>query len=462
MRNSLPATRSRRRHRIRLRHSAAALFATVMLAVTGCAGAGALTGGGADAVTIAIVSNSQMQDAIRLAPRFERENPGIKLKFTSLSENEARAKITASVATGGGEFDVVMISNYETPQWAANGWLVDLGTYIRRTPDYDQADIIPSLQKSLSYRGDLYSVPFYGESSFLMYRRDLFEQAGLTMPEHPTWDQVAGFAAKLNTADRSGICLRGKPGWGEVLAPLTTVMNTFGGRWFDENWHAQFTSPQVAEAVRFYVDLVRRYGEPGAATSGFGECATQFAQGHAAMWYDATAAVGVTEDPASSKVVGKVGYALAPTKSTPNSGWLYTWSLGIPKTSHKQDAAWKFVSWMTSKEYIRTVGEQLGWTHVPPGSRLSTYEIPEYKKESARYGKVTLDSMAAADPEHPTVQPVPYTGVQFLTIPEFQDLGTRVSQQISAAIAGRTSVDDALAQAQQYADVVGKTYRKDQ
>ncbi|GAB2687954.1 ABC transporter substrate-binding protein [Nocardia thraciensis] len=444
--------------------SLAALAATTMLALTGCAGAGSFTSGGGDTVTIAMVSNSQMQDAIALSDEFERENPGTKLKFVSLSENEARAKITASVATGGGEFDVVMISNFETPQWAANGWLVDLSEHARRAPGYDTEDFIPSLRKSLSYHGNMYSVPFYGESSFLMYRKDLFEQAGLAMPADPTWEQVAEFAAKLDdpTDGRSGICLRGKPGWGESLAPLNTVINTFGGRWFDEHWNAQLTSPEVVRAVRFYVDLVRTHGEPGASTSGFSECATQLSQGNTAMWYDATSAVSVLEDPDSSKVVGKIGYAPAPVAQKPNSGWLYTWSLGIPTSSEKPDAAWKFISWMTGKPYIRMVGERLGWSHVPPGSRLSTYQIPEYRETSKAYGERTLSAMAGADPEHPTVQPVPYTGVQFLTIPEFQDLGTRVSQQISAAVAGRISVRAALEQAQQYADTVGKSYRGNQ
>ncbi|MCX5041632.1 sugar ABC transporter substrate-binding protein [Aldersonia sp. NBC_00410] len=440
------------------------MAAITALTVGGCAGAGSFGSGGEDTVTIAIVSNSQMQDAISLSDKFEAENPGIKLKFVSLSENEARAKITASVATGGGEFDVVMISNFETPQWAENGWLVNLSDYARETPNYDEQDFIPSLRKSLSYDGDLYSVPFYGESSFLMYRKDLFEQAGLTMPAQPTWEEVAGFAAKLDDpdADMSGICLRGKPGWGEVLAPLDTVINAFGGRWFDENWNAQLDSPEVRRAVQFYVDTVREHGEPGAATSGFSECATQLAQGNTAMWYDATSAVSVLEDPAESTVVGKIGYAPAPAMAKADNGWLYSWSLAIPKTSQNPDAAWKFVSWMTSKDYIRTVGEELGWSRVPPGSRLSTYEIPEYKEASAAFGPPTLAAMAAADPEKPTVQPVPYTGIQFLTIPEFQDLGTRVSQQISSAVAGRTSVDDALKQAQKYAEVVGKTYQEEQ
>jgi len=431
------------------------------LALSGCAGAGSIGGGGGKTVTIAIVSNSQMQDAVKLSPQFEAENPGIKLKFVSLSENEARAKITASVATGGGEFDVVMISNYETPQWAANGWLTNLSDLADKTPGYDAADFIPTLRDSLSYRGSMYSVPFYGESSFLMYRKDLLEQAGLTMPPQPTWDQVAGFAAKLNQpGGRSGICLRGKPGWGEVLAPLDTVINAFGGRWFDENWNAQLTSPEVERAVQFYVDTVRQHGEPGAAAAGFSECATQLSQGNTAMWYDATSAVSTLEDPSSSKVVGKIGYVPAPTAVKADNGWLYSWSLGIPKTTKKPDAAWKFVSWMTDKDYIKKVGEQLGWSRVPPGSRLSTYQIPQYAQAAQAYGPLTLKSTESADPKHPTVQPVPYTGVQFLTIPEFQDLGTRVSQQISAAIAGQTSVSDALAQSQQYAQVVGRTYQQ--
>jgi sorbitol/mannitol transport system substrate-binding protein len=438
----------------------AACAAAAGLALTaGCAGAGTL-GATANTVTIAMVSNSQMTDARSLAYKFEEANRDIKLRFITLSENQARAKITASTAMGGGEFDVVMISNYETPQWAENGWLVNLSEYAQNTEGYDENDFIPSLKESLSYEGNMYSVPFYGESSFLMYRKDLLEQAGIEMPRNPTWQQVRDAAAELNGPDMVGICLRGKPGWGEVLAPLDTVINTFGGRWYDEQWNAQLTSPETQKAVEFYINTVREYGEPGAATAGFGECATHFSQGRAAMWYDATSAVSTVEDPKASTVVGKVGYALAPTTEKQNSGWLYTWSLGIPQSSDKKDAAWKFISWMTNKDYIRLVGEELGWERVPPGSRLSTYQIPEYQEASKAFGQLTLDSIDGATPLKPTVQPVPYTGVQFLAIPEFQDLGTRVSQQISAAVAGQKSVADALAQSQKYAEVVGRTYQE--
>ena len=435
-----------------------------MLALSGCAtGTEQLFSGGGSGtrVTVAIVSNSQMQDAISLSNLFQREHPDVHVNFVSLPENEARAKITTDVSTQGSEFDVVMISNYETPMWSANGWLVNLQPYIDATPGYDANDFLPQLRATLSHHGDLYSVPFYGESSFLMYRKDLMAKAGITMPARPSWDQVEKIAAELHNpkTGRVGICLRGLPGWGENLAPINTVINSFGGRWFNPAWQAQLTSPAVTRAVSTYVSMVQKYGEPGAPEAGFSECATLYGQGDAAMWYDATSAVGVIEDPQSGKVAGRNGYAWAPSQNGRPSGWLYTWSLAIPSTSPHKQQAWDFIAWMTSKSYIHTVGQKLGWSHVPPGSRFSSYQIPQYKKLSAVYGPLTLQSINATNSAHPTVLPVPYTGVQFLDIPEFQDLGTNVSQQLSAAIAGQKSVTSALAQAQEYAQAVGDTYR---
>jgi sorbitol/mannitol transport system substrate-binding protein len=435
------------------------LFAATSLLVTGCAGAGSI-GTGSSTLVIAIVSNPQMKDAISLAPEFEKAT-GITLKFVSLPENQARAKITASTATEGGEFDVVMISNYEAPQWAANGWLENLEPHMAATPGYDESDFIPSIKQSLSYQDQMYAVPFYGESSFLAYRKDLFDKAGITMPAKPTWQQIADYAAKLDDKANgvAGICLRGKPGWGESLAPFTTVANTFGAQWFDKDWNAKLTSPEFKEAANFYVNLIREHGEVGASSAGFSECGTRYTQGNAAMWYDATVMAGTNEDPSSSKIVGKSGYAPAPVVKTQASGWLYTWALGIPKVAKDKDAAWKFMAWMTDKAYVQKVGQTYGWNRVPPGVRQSTYAIPDYAKAAAAYAKPTLDGIADANQQKVMANPVPYPGIQFVGIPEFQDLGTRVSQQLSAAIAGRESVEDALKQSQDYAQTVGDSYK---
>jgi sorbitol/mannitol transport system substrate-binding protein len=446
---------------MRIRKAPAASVALTLAVATGCAGAGTI-GASEDQLVIAIVSNPQMEDAIDLSERFEAENPDIDLKFVSLPENEARAKITASVATSGGEFDAVMISNYETPQWADNGWLVNLQPYIDQTEGYDDEDIIPSIREALSYDGDMYSVPFYGESSFLVYRKDLFEEKGLTMPDRPTWQEVRDLAAELHDPENgmTGICLRGLPGWGENLAPMNTVVNTFGGHWFDEDWDAGLDEPEFREATQFYVDLVRDYGISGAATAGYGECITRYSQGQAAMWYDATAMVSTVESPSDSQVVGKNGYAQAPVVDTDASGWLYSWSLAIPESADNPDAAWQFLSWVTDKDYIELVGTELGWERVPPGSRQSTYARPEYAEVAEAYAEPTLTALSDASQDNTMVEPVPYPGIQFVGIPEFQDLGTRVSQQISAAIAGQISVDEALEQSQLYAETVAESYQE--
>ncbi|GAB3475157.1 ABC transporter substrate-binding protein [Nocardiopsis coralliicola] len=446
----------------RIARPAAALAVSGVL-LTGCAGAGAAAGGdGATRLVIAIVSNPQMQDAIALESEFRAENPGIDVDFVSLPENEARAKITTSVATGGGEFDAVMVSNYETRQWASYGWLENLQPYIDASDDYDDEDFIPSIRENLSSGGDMYSVPFYGESSFVAYREDLFEQAGVEMPEDPTWEEVAGLAEELDGIEPgvSGICMRGLAGWGEVLSPFNSLLNTFGGRWYDEDWNAELDSPEFRRAAEFYVDLARSHGQPGAANAGFGDCLNRYGQGQAAMFYDATAMVSTIEDTEASTVAGKNGYAPAPVDSTDYGGWLYTWSLGIPATSEHKDEAWAFLEWMTDKDYIRLVADTYGWQRVPPGNRMSTFEEPEYQDVAGAYSDAMLDGIEQADPEDPGTRPVPYEGIGFLAIPEFQDLGTRVSQQLSAAIAGQITVDEALAQSQEYAQTVGDTYKE--
>ena len=433
------------------------------LLATGCSGAGAVSLGDARReLRVAVVSNPQMKDMQRLVDEFERLHPELRVRFVTLPENQARDKITQSVATESGQFDVVMVSNYETPIWAANGWLLDLEPHIRATPGYDPQDVLPPIRSSLTYRGRMHAAPFYGEGSLLMYRKDLFAQAGLRMPPRPSWREVADLAARLDdrAAGRSGICLRGLPGWGEVMAPLNTVLNAFGGRWFDPGWNAQLTSPEVRAGVGFYVDLVRRHGQPGASGHGFTECLTQFSQGDSAMLYDATSAAGTLEDPSDSAVAGRIGYVPAPTGPARKSSWLYSWALAIPTTAERPQDAWAFVAWATSKEYVRTVARRIGWQNLPPGSRSSTYEHPEYQRAAGGFAGPSLEAISTADQDHPTAAPAPYVGLQFLRIPEFVDVGTLVSQQVSAAIAGSKSVDEALEQCQRYAESVGEAYRR--
>jgi sorbitol/mannitol transport system substrate-binding protein len=442
---------------------AMALAAAAAGVVAGCGGSSnkaSTTANGKAIVRVAVVSNSNMVDIEKLTPQFEKLYPNIKVVYDTLNENNERSLIETDITTHANEFNVVMISNYETPIWAKNGWLVNLSPSLANNPTYDVGDLLKPIASSLSYNGSLYGVPFYGESSMVYYRKDLFKAAGLTMPLHPTWAQIAQYAAKLNNPSKgtAGICLRGQQGWGENLAALDTVINTSGGSWFDTAWKPQLTSPADEAAANFYVNLVRKYGEPGASNDGFTECETAYGQGKAAMWYDATVAAGLVAT-TYPHVSANTGYAFAPTGSptgTPGvpSGWLYTWSLSIPKGTPNQDAALKYIEWATGKQYIAYSGPKIGWANIDPGTRYSTYALPQYKKAAGAFAPITLQSINGARPAHPTnpdVQ-VPYTGVQFLDEPWFIALGTEVSQQISAAIAGTESVSQALSTAQQDAN----------
>ena len=417
----------------------AMLGATVALTLAGAALA-------ETTITVATVNNGDMIRMQGLMDDFYAKHPDIKVDWVTLEENILRQKVTTDIATKGGQFDVMTIGTYEAPIWGKQGWLVSLNDL---PAEYDVDDLLPAIRGGLTVDGNLVAAPFYGESSMVMYRTDLMEKAGLTMPEAPTWAFIKEAAAAMTDKDAEiyGICLRGKAGWGENMAFLTAMSNSFGAKWFDADWKPQFDQQPWKDTLSFYLDLMTNYGPPGASGNGFNENLALFQQGKCGMWIDATVAASFVTNPKESTVADKVGFALAPDNGLGKRGnWLWAWNLGIPAGSQKVDAAKAFVAWATSKDYLALVAEKEGWANVPPGTRSSLYANPEYQK--VPFAKMTLDSINAADPTQPTVDPVPYVGVQFVAIPEFQGLGTMVGQLFSAALAGSSSAEDALAQAQ--------------
>lgn len=403
-------------------------------------------GASADTLTIATVNNGDMIRMQSLSSEFT-EQTGIELEWVILEENILRQRVTQDIAASGGQFDIMTIGMYETPIWAERGWLVALDAL---PESYDIDDILPAMRSGLSYEDSLYAAPFYGESSMVMYRTDLMEAAGLEMPDAPTWDDIAEAAAAMTDRDNNinGICIRGRAGWGENMAFITTVANSFGARWFDEDWNAQLDSPEWLEAVTFYNDLLQNYGPSGAANNGFNENLTLFQQGRCGMWIDATVAASFVTNPTDSTVADHVGFALAPNKDgmEKRANWLWAWALAIPAGTQQEAAAMEFINWATSKDYLELVAEREGWANVPPGSRTSLYENPEYA--DVPFAAMTLQSINAADPNNPTVDPVPYVGIQYVAIPEWAGLGTSAGQEFSAMVAGQQTPEQALARAQ--------------
>ncbi|MBL4808061.1 MAG: sugar ABC transporter substrate-binding protein [Rhodobacteraceae bacterium] len=405
----------------------------------------AATGVFAETLTIATVNNGDMIRMQSYTDDFTAKT-GHEIEWVTLEENVLRQRVTTDISAHGGQFDIMTIGMYETPIWAANGWLVSLDGL---PAEYDIDDILPAMRNGLSLDGTLYAAPFYGESSMIMYRTDLMEAAGLEMPSAPSWEFVAEAARAMTDRENEiyGICLRGKAGWGENMAFLTATSNAFGARWFDEDWTPQFDSEEWATTLNFYVDLLNDAGPPGASNNGFNENLSLFQQGKCGMWIDATVAASFVTNPDDSTVADSVGFALAPdTGLGPRSNWLWAWALAIPAGTQKEAAAMEFIQWATSKDYIEMVAANEGWANVPPGARTSLYENPNY--QAVPFAQMTLESILSADPNNPTVDPVPYVGVQFAAIPEFAGIATEVGQEFSAALAGQQTVEEALAKAQ--------------
>ncbi|WP_128514631.1 ABC transporter substrate-binding protein [Tabrizicola thermarum] len=397
-------------------------------------------------ITVATVNNGDMVRMQGLMDDFYAKHPDIKVEWVTLEENVLRQNVTTDIATGGGQYDVITIGTYEVPIWGKQGWLESLNDL---PAEYDVDDLLPAIRGGLTVDGNLYASPFYGESSMVMYRKDLMEAAGMTMPDAPTWADIEAAAKAMTNRDAgiNGICLRGKAGWGENMAFLTAMSNSFGARWFDENWMPQFDQPEWKATLDFYLNLMNNYGPAGASNNGFNENLTLFNQGKCGMWIDATVAASFVTNPKESTVADKVGFALAPDNGLgKRSNWLWAWSLAVPASSDAKDAAKTFINWATNKDYLALVASKEGWANVPPGTRTSLYSNEEYAK--VPFAKMTIDSINSADPNNPTVKPVPYVGVQFVAIPEFQGIGTSVGEILSAALAGQKTADQALSEAQ--------------
>ena len=403
----------------------------------------ALVGGAAMAdghasLTIAIVNNGHMINMQTVAEAYTADT-GVELTWVPLEEGVLREQVTSDTATGGGQYDIINIGMQEAPIWGAAGWIEPLNF----SDDYDVDDILPAMRAGLSHEGTLYAAPFYGESSMVMYRGDLADAAGVTIADNDSWDNVAAAAAAMHDPDNGvyGACLRGKPGWGDNGAFITTVANSFGARWFDENYVPQLDSAEWNAAVSFYVDLLQNYGPPGSEGNSFNEILALYNEDRCGLWIDATIAASFLENE-------NVRYAQSPNAGNPvGANWLWAWAFAIPAGSPNAEAAQDFIEWATSKEYVQAVGNhpEFGWGSVPTGQRASTYMIPEFKAV-AGFAEAEMMAIDSAAPEPTELKP--YQGVQFVAIPEFPEVGSAFGQEMAAALSGAKTVEEALADAQ--------------
>jgi len=371
------------------------------------------------------------------------DQTGITLNWVALEEYVLREQV-ASGSVDDYQYDIINIGMQETPIWGAAGWLQPLNF----SDAYDVNDIFPSMRTGLSGQGVLYAAPFYGESSMLIYRKDLAEAAAVQINDNDSWDSIELAASAMHNPEEDiyGICLRGKPGWGENIALFSTIANSFGAQWFDGNFRPQLDSAEWNTAANFYVNLLTNYGPPNSEQNSFNEILALFNDGQCGIWIDATIA--------GSFINKDIAFAQSPNAGfADGASWLWAWTLAVPTGTPNASEAGKFIEWATSKEYIQAVGNHadFGWGSVPTGTRASTYAIPEFQEiaDFASAEKIAIESALPG-----ATNRKPYLGIQFVSIPEFPEVGTALGQELAAALSGTQTVEQAMASAQAAVDKI--------
>jgi len=406
-------------------------------------------------LTIGTVNNKDMLIMQALSKQYQQSHPHIDLQWRVLSENTLRKRLLSDLAIADGQFDIMTIGSYETSLWAKKGWL----TAIENLPsEYKTYDLLANVRQLLSYQQQLYALPFYAESSMMYYRKDLFSQHNLIMPAQPSYNDVIKFAAVIHNPEQEvyGICIRGKPGWGENIVALSAMVYTQTGRWFDQAWRPLINSPAWKKALATYIKLIRQYGPPAAHLNGFNENLALFSQGHCGIWIDATVATGVLFDPKQSAVFDRIAYTYAPVGETATgSHWLWSWALAIPDSSKHKREAQAFITWATSRLYIDKVADHKGWLAVPPGTRVSTYKNDDYLQQ-APFVPFVLKNIQDGRPLATTSRTTLTGEQEYVSIPEFHAIGDYIGALLVEVVQGRMTQKQALQKAQIFAEKIMK------
>lgn len=399
-------------------------------------------------LTVGSVNNEDMFIMKKLSKEYQKTHPNITFNWKFLEEETLRKRLLSDMAIQEGIFDIVTIGSFEAPIWSKNGWLLPFNNI---PASYDIDDIFAPIKNELVYNNTFYALPFYGESSILYYRKDLFDKLGLIMPQKPTYEDIEKLAALLHNPQNNiyGIGLRGKAGWGANMALINTIVNTYGGHWFDMNWNPTINNSHWKTALAIYKSLITNYGPPDFSNNNYNELLTLFSEGNLAMWIDATVATGSLYNPSKSKVYDKVALAPAPIALTEKGAkWLWTWNLAVPYSSKHSKEAREFILWATSKEYINLAGKSEGWLSIPQGTRISTYKNPAYLK-AAPFAPYIFRTINSIDINQNTLVKSPYKGIQYVNIPEYPSLGLKLGLYIDKMLIGEMTIKEVLEKAQE-------------
>ncbi len=371
----------------------------------------------------------------KMLPDFKAAT-GIDVALEIVPEQDITAKILLEFSSKSGRYDVVETNIIYVPGFVSSGFIVPLDKSLAKHADYfDKADFVPGYFNTNVVDGKTYGLPVYGEGTFLMYRKDLFQEYGLSEPK--SFDDIENAARTVSEKSKkqvAGITMRGRQGIENVYVWAAYLWG-FGGSFLDAGGKSALATPEGIAALEAFTKVLKQYGPVGVANFGWEENRLLFQQGKAAMTLDATVNGAYNEDPAVSSVVGKVGYVPVPMKSASPKGGsssLAVHSFYVSADSQNQEAAAVFAAWATAKE------QQSKSMETYPNSGVTSLAALNGESFGKRYGTFKDAMLAAINAGNPQYLP---------TIDKANEVINNTSIAVSKALAGSASATDALKEA---------------
>lgn len=364
-------------------------------------------------VNVALAKQPWSDFITPLIPEFEQKT-GIKVKLEVLPEEQNRQKLAIAFTANRGDIDVFGGQRHnEGAKFEKAKWYEPLKPLVDNkaltAPDFDFADFAPQAVNDATVNNQLIGIPLYSELQVMAYRKDLLKAAGLGVPQ--TLDELEAASKKITDKEKGvyGICMRGK---GAATTTIYSgILHSMGGNWVDSKGDPAFTTPEAIKAFEYYGRITRESGSPGAENLHWLQCQNLFASGKAGFWLDSNIFYAPFLDPAKSKVVDDVGFAVMPAGSAGRKPAGGGWYLSISSKSKSKEAAWYFIQWAVSKE--NALKAQL--VAIPTG-RLSAWEAPAFKQsdKAPELTKATLDSLKLTG--------TPSWGPPFVAVGEIRDV----------------------------------------
>lgn len=409
-----------------------------------------------EAITVAVIPASYFDNLGALIPQFEALT-GVKVRIEKIPPGQIRQKAVLDLSSRTGNYATHAADPMYYPLYAANGWVEPLDQYLNDSkltdPEwFNFSDIIEAWREADSIEGKPYGIPYDGEVTLQVYRKDLYDAAGLKPAE--TYDEMLSNAKALTHADdrQYGLALRGFAGAGQNMYIYPSLLRGFGGKWFDGQ-AIQVNSPEALEALKWYVNALSHYAPSAVRNWNWPDIADAFSQGSIACYVDANTSEAVITNPTKSKVVGKVAYARwpkGPSGKRVTSIWNWGFPINAALSDAQKKATWLFITWAASAE----TQARTSWLFDGPAkrsglNRISLWQSPEFAeiKKSAgdNFIQASLDSLQND------------TDVEWRPrVPQWPAIGDTMAVAVQSALVGEKTAEDALNEAQARIDKILK------